>query len=135
MQRDRHPAHQQKGSKPHSQNGQRVPTLLLFGGMHITGAHGHDQHWCGERDDERKHLPDWIAERVQEDVHRYLLLPSSVCVRAPSFGACVTSPARTGSCVGAHCSTSRWTCRNTIQREQTYAVLSMPARMKRSPRT
>ena len=78
MQRDQHPAHEQKGSEPHPEHGQCLATLLLRGGVHITGAHDHDQHRCGERDDERKHLPGGIAERVQEDVHRCLLLPSTV---------------------------------------------------------
>src|SRR5438874_10186568 len=106
MQCDRHPAHQQKGSEPHSQNGQRVPTLLLFGGMHITGAHGHDQHWCSERDDERKHLPNWIAERVQEEVHRCLLLPCSGETPALCDGGCAWSAV----CLSRCSSSGRWTC-------------------------
>jgi hypothetical protein len=91
MKRDRHPLISGKVASP-SRNGQRVPTLLLFGSVHIIGAPGGNQHWCGDRDDERKHLPEWIAKRVQEEVHLCLLLPSSVCVRAPSFAAGVNSP-------------------------------------------
>src|SRR6266568_1189394 len=66
-----HPAtHHQQDREAHQEHAARLPALLLLGGPHVAGAHGHDQERRGEDDDGPEHLPEWIAQCFQKHVHR-----------------------------------------------------------------
>src|SRR5258708_24793822 len=89
MEQDLASTQQDKDDHAQQEHQACLPALLVSRGVNVTCSHSNDPHWERQHQDHGQDLPDRVAERCQEQIHGFALLPSAADVPASCDGGCM----------------------------------------------